>query len=231
MRVASFLLAAAFASVASAAPPEAPKELRAPAGKVKEFVVKADGTKKFGKQLVGGNAAFRGFPGDNPGETVFWLIPETDAPLWILWVTEGETVFGVTEVNKGADPAPPPKPKPDPPGPGPAPKGFRVIFVYETSQPLPLAMQQVMFGERVRTYLDAKTIKGGNQAGWRRWDKDVDATNEKDAEVKALWQAARPHVTTVPCVIVAVDGKAEILPLPASEDAALELFRKYAEGK
>ena len=55
-----------------------------------------------------------------------------------------------------------------------------MIFVYESSQAMTPAMQQVMFGEKVRTYLDAKS------KGWRRFDKDVDATNEKDANIKAL---------------------------------------------
>jgi hypothetical protein len=78
-----------------------------------------------------------------------------------------------------------------------------------------------MFGEKVRTYLDAKS------KGTRRFDKDVSAANEKDADLKALWEAARPKVTTVPCIIVAIGGKADILPFPASEDEALAVLKKY----
>lgn len=128
----------------------------------------------------------------------------------------------VEPVPPGPGPGPnPPGPNPPGPTPTPAPEGFRVIFVYETSQALTPPMQRVMFGEKVRSYLDAKS------KSWRRWDKDVDATNEKDAEIKALWQAARPKVTTVPCVIVAVGGKADIIPLPADEDEALTVLKKY----
>lgn len=130
--------------------------------------------------------------------------------------------FQVT-ANRGPqpppDPGPGPQPKPDPPTP--APEGFRVIFVYETSQAMTPAMQQVMFGEKVRAYLDAKS------KGYRRYDKDSTAANEPDANLKALWTAARPKVTAVPCIIVAVGGKADIIPFPAGEDEAVAVFKKY----
>lgn len=128
-------------------------------------------------------------------------------------------------------PVPPTPPGPTPPGPvppgpqppDPTPSGpLRVIFVYESAQLLTPQQQWVMFGEKVRTYLDA------NAKGWRRYDKDVDAANEKDADLRSVWQASKVHVTTVPCVVVASGTKIEILPLPATEDAAVALFAKYA---
>ena len=137
-------------------------------------------------------------------------------------------------VGDGGEPIPPPKPKPDdPPSPKPPEPvtSFRVIFVYETGDPLTPAMQQVMFGEKVRNYLDGKTTahpQGGK--GWRRYDRDVDATNERDPDLKALWQATKPQLTAVPCVVVATNRKAEILPLPADEDAAVKLFDQYLSG-
>ena len=150
-----------------------------------------------------------------PGRYVFVaMVPAGDDVLAV------ETVLTVT----GAIPPPGPTPvPPSPPGPTPAPKGFRVIFVYETSKPLTPAMEQVMFGEKVRTYLD------GRAKGWRRWDKDVDAKNEKDADIKALWEAARKEIKPeqVPCVVVAVDGKADIIPFPAGEADALSTLKKY----
>jgi hypothetical protein len=126
-------------------------------------------------------------------------------------------------------PIPPPKPKPEPdpkPDPKPDPAGpLRVIFVYESGALLTESQQAVMFGEKVRTYLDA------NSKGWRRYDKDVDATNEKNPDLRELWAAAKGKVTTVPCVIVASGSKAEILPIPSDPDAAVELLKKYAGGK
>jgi len=97
-----------------------------------------------------------------------------------------------------------------------------VIFVYETSQLLTPQQQWVVFGEKTRGYLDA------NSKGWRRYDKDVDAANEKDADLKALWAASKSKVTTVPCVIVAAGTRGDILPLPATEEEAVALFAKYA---
>jgi hypothetical protein len=123
------------------------------------------------------------------------------------------------------DPPTPPDPPQPPDPPTPAPEGFRVIFVYESSAPMTAAQQAVMFGAKTREYLDSKS------KGYRRFDKDVDAANEKDADMRALWLAAKGKVTSVPCVIIAVGGKADILPLPASEDEAVKTFAKYAEGK
>jgi hypothetical protein len=157
-----------------------------------------------------------------PGKyTVSLLTVKTTAAGPELDEVETEVVIGIPDpMPPTPTPPAPVPPAPQPPLP-PAPEGFRVIFVYETSAPLTPAAQQVMFSEKVRQYLDAKA------KGWRRFDKDVDAGNEKDAEIKALWQAARPKVTAVPAVIVAVGGKAEVLPLPADEDAALKTLKQY----
>jgi hypothetical protein len=225
----SFFLLTAFASWSSAAPPDAPKSLTAPAGKVKEFVVKADGAKKFGKQLVGGNAAFRGFPGDAPGETVFWLIPEADGPLWILWVTEGETTFGVTEVNKGVVP-PPPAPPPKPVDPDVKPvdplKSFRVIFIYESDDNLTPDQRAVVYGKAVEDFLIANCT--GGKSGFRRRDKD--APGEADATFAALWAAVKPNVTVTPCVAIERNGKVTILNLEAAPAKQIETLQKYRGG-
>ena len=153
-----------------------------------------------------------------------------------FWAEDGAVKSKTALIDCLVGPQPPP---PDPPGPKPPdPKppepvtSFRVIFVYETADLLTPLMQRVMFGEKVRTYLDAATTShpvGGK--GWRRFDKDVNTVNERDPDIKALWNDARPKVTTVPCVIVAVNRKAVILPFPASEEEALKIFQKYAEGK
>lgn len=216
------------AALGSAAPPEVPLEVKAPAGKVREIAFKTSPGQEIGFRLVGAPAAFREMKGDAPGERVFWLITETDAPSHIVWWTVGEKGSVVTEINRGAKPVdpvepdviPPPKPKPDP-KPKPSDGPLRVIFVYETGDSYTTAQQAVLFGDKVRVYLDA------NAKGWRRFDKDVDATNERDADLKALWAASKGKVTAVPCVVVASGASADILPLPADEAAAIELFRKY----
>lgn len=216
------------AAVGSAAPPEAPAEVTAKPGRVKELVLKAPAGKSLEFRYVGAPAAFREMKGDSETERVFWLVPEEDGPGHIVWWFTGEKGSSVTAVNKGPapkppepEPVPPPKPKPDPPKP-PEPDGpLRVIFVYESGAALTAAQNAVMYGAKVREYLDA------NSKGWRRYDKDVDATNEKDADIRGLWADAKGKVTRVPCVVVARGKAAEILDLPASEDAAVELFKKY----
>lgn len=160
-------------------------------------------------------------------------VGEGRAECEFFWAEDGEVKSKTALVDCLVAPQPPPVPPkpPEPPKPEPV-ESFRVIFVYESSDPITPAMQRVMFGQATRNYLDGKTTRHANAgSGWRRWDKDVDATNERDPDIKALWEAAKPKVTTVPCVIVSVNRKADIVPFPADEAAAIELFKKYAEGK
>ncbi len=222
------LFVVASAAACLAAPPEAPATLTVGAGKVKEFTVKPSGNKDFGFRLVGGPAAFREMKGDAPGERVFWLIPETDAPISIVWWTVGEKASAVTEVNKGAKPdvAPEPKPKPDDPKP-PAPvASFRVLLVYESGDTLTAAQNGVLYGKAVEEYLAAKCTKDGTLAGWRRRDKDA-ATTGDTATMNALWAAVKPAVTSTPCVALEVNGKVTIEPLPAT----VAMLKKYAGDK
>lgn len=122
----------------------------------------------------------------------------------------------------------PPEPKPPEPVPPQPVTSYKVIFVYESSKPITPEMQKVMYGSAVVDYLEAKTTPvPGVARGFRRYDKDVDATNERDPEIKTIWAAVKPKLTTVPCVVIAVNNKATIEPWPATEDAALALFKKY----
>lgn len=225
------ILVLATAAGLCAAPPDVPRDLRADPGEIVEVVVKAPAGQEIGYRLVGGKGLFRELKTDTPGERVFWFSAKQGGTFSVVWWAKGETASAETVITVGPAPVPPaPDPKPVPPlPPDPKPPGpvgpLRVIFVYETSAPMTPAQQQVMFGAKVREYLDVKS------KGWRRFDKDVDAANEKDADIKALWAASKGHVTAVPCVIVARGPSVEILPLPASEDEALALFQKYAGGK
>lgn len=221
------------ASFAQAAPPDVPRTITAPAGQLVRVVAKGDAEIGYLRNFPD-DAAFFDELAPRKGERRF-VFQATKPGVYVVgfWTAnEKEGVACTITVTGEVTPPDPPKP-PDPPVPPiPAPTGFRVIFVYETANALTPAMQQVMFGEKVRQYLDAKTAphpQGGK--GWRRLDKDVDVVNEKDPDLKALWQTARPKVTTIPCVIVSVNEKAEIIPFPASEADALAVFAKYAEGK
>ena len=162
-RVASLVLVLVAAAVGSAAPPEVPSEVTAKTGRVKELVLKVPAGKSLEFRYVGAPAAFREMKGDSDTERVFWLVPEEDGAGHIVWWFTGEKGSSVTVVNKGVAPVPP---GPTPPGPNPPdppkPDGpLRVIFVYESAQLLAPQQQAVVFGEKVRTYLNA------NAKGWR----------------------------------------------------------------
>lgn len=208
LAVMTFLMSAA---LISATPPEVPVELKAPAGKVKEFVIKGDGNKKFGKTLVGGTAAFRGFPGDNPGETVFWLVPETDDPLWIVWVTEGDTQQVVTKVNERTVAPPPPKKPDDPP---PAPTGKLYFLVIRPDGPTSTEFTKIMSNPGWTSLRTA-----GHSVGA--------ATVTESIPLKLNIQAGTP-LPTVVTLRVSADGRSstkvrEPVPLPSTTDAILKL--------
>ena len=136
-------------------------------------------------------------------------------------------------VGDDSDPIPPPKPKPDDP---PAPKppepvtSFRVIFVYESGDTLTAAQHSVIFGKSVSDYLDATATKEAGRPGWRRFDKDAAAEKEQPT-MRALWSAVRPQLTATPCLVVEVNGRAEIVPLPATPAEALATLKTYSGGK
>jgi hypothetical protein len=163
---------------------------------------------------------------DNPAERVFWLIPETDAPLSIVWWTVGEKASAVTEVNKGASPAPVDPPVPPDPPPAPA-KSFRVVLIFESGDALTPAQRGVVYGKAVEDFLNANCTGGKN--GWRRRDRD--APGENDPTMAALWAAVKPAVTATPCIAIERDGKVFILPLEATPAKMIEVLRRYREGK
>jgi hypothetical protein len=143
-------------------------------------------------------------------------------------VPNGDDVVATETVLTVTGPRPPPGPNPPepiPPTPQPV-TSFRVIFVYESGDTLPVGQAAVMDAKAVRDYLGANTTRDGNTAGWRRYDKDISLTNETPT-FKALWEAVKTKLTVVPCVAIEVNGKVDILPFPATPAEAVALFRKY----
>jgi hypothetical protein len=135
-------------------------------------------------------------------------------------------------IKCGEGPIPPPVP-PDPPKPDPKPpvppepvKTFRVIFVYESSQTLTASQTAVKDSAYVRQYLMDKTTKEGEYNGWRAYDRDTDAAFDNKS-MRALWTAVKPKITTVPCIVVEVNGKVEILDWPANVAEALTTLKRY----
>lgn len=134
------------------------------------------------------------------------------------------SVGGVKPVPPTPTPTPTPTPEPTPV------QSFRVIMVTETSQALTAHQQTVLLGNMVEDYLKANTTPEGGVAGFRRWDKDTNASKDFPT-MAALWDAAKPKITTVPCWIVERNGKVEIIQFPANVTDALATLKKYREGK
>lgn len=223
MRYATLLLL--FASPAFAAPPliDIPPEVR-PAGDYVLHMPKTDATSVTYVGLSGVDAFPSGLLKDprmfalqtrglQPGRYRFAAVAAKDGE-------QARTDFVVLV----GDAPTPPGPGPDPMPPAPV-APLRVIFVYETAKPLTPQHQQVVFGEVVRQYLDARSL------GWRRYDKDVVGANEPDVEVKALWTAAKGKVAATPCVVIGSAQRFDVVPMPADETAAVALFQKYGGKK
>lgn len=123
-----------------------------------------------------------------------------------------------------SEPIVPPDPKPpEPPQPQPV-KSFRVIFVKESGQTLPAEQTAISNARTIRDYLGAKTTSEGGLPGYREYDPQQNVSNEQPT-MKALWAAARSSVTTVPCIVVEVNGKASVIPYPKNTADALKVLK------
>jgi len=133
----------------------------------------------------------------------------------------------------GLAPIPPPGPGPGPtPEPGPVPDdppapvaSFRVIFVKESGATLNAAQSSIPAAKVIRDYLVAKTTPENGQPGWREYDPDQATTNEQPTMQK-LWEAVKPKVAKVPCLVIEVNGHATVMPFPASVDECMATLKK-----
>lgn len=126
----------------------------------------------------------------------------------------------------------PPDVKPDEPKPDvkPDPKpvtSFRVFLIYESGATYPSAVNTVLYGNVVESWLNENCT--GGKAGWRRRDKDL--SGDADPTMAALWKAVQPSLTTIPCVAVEVNGKAEIIPLEVTPAAMVAKLNTYRGNK
>lgn len=204
------------------------------------------GTLKFVTEA--GPLRIRGKFIDNPTKTVtrtfngkflYLIEPAKSGPCELLIVPVGaddekKVIRRTLDVDAGEGPRPPPVPPgpvpPVPPGPPVPVTSFRVIFAFESGATLTAAQNGILYGKQVEDYLKANTTPENNIAGFRRYDRDTDASKDQPT-MAALWAAVKPQITTVPCWIIERNGKAEILPFPASVADALETLKKYKEGR
>lgn len=134
------------------------------------------------------------------------------------------TVMGLAPIPPpGPGPAPEPGPVPDNP---PAPvASFRVIFVKESGATLNASQSSIPAAKVIRDYLIAKTTPENGQPGWREYDPDQATTNEQPTMQK-LWEAVKPKLAKVPCLVVEVNGHATVMPFPANVDECMATLKK-----
>ena len=131
------------------------------------------------------------------------------------------------------DPAPDPQPKPpDPKPPDPKPPdppkpitGLRVIFVAESSSNMTKEQLNIWNSTRIADYLNRKTVKTDGRPGWRKWDPDINVSNETETW-KQIWAATKGSLGALPALVI-VDGvKGEVFPWPPTEQEALDFLKK-----
>lgn len=141
------------------------------------------------------------------------------------WNAKGDVASDIATVwvvigEPGPDPKPP-DPDPKPPDPKPVvPVGFRVLLIHEAQDKSPSHFD----ARSVKQYLDAKTVKDAGHPSWRRLDKDQTGAN-LPTELRLLWEAAKPKVTSLPAVVIAVNSQVTIHALPADEAGLMALLR------
>lgn len=125
------------------------------------------------------------------------------------------------------------QPSPSPgPGPAPAPtpepvRSLRVIFVKESGATLSADQTAIPSAGEIRQYLEAKTTKEGDVAGWREFDPEQQTANEQPT-MKALWEAVKPKLIAPPCLVIEVNGNAKVMPFPANVAECMATLKKAA---
>lgn len=135
---------------------------------------------------------------------------------------------GEYEVTIGGD-VPPIPPGPVPPNPvppvPPVVTGLRALIVWESSANHTKEQLNILNSTKVRDYLNKK-CKDGKQ-GWRMYDKDVKVSDKESEVFKALWNDVKDKISTLPCIVLVSDQKAEINQLPPTENDTLALLEKW----
>ncbi len=137
-------------------------------------------------------------------------------------------VATMTIIVEGGVPPPlppdPPKPPlpPDPPAPIPL-AGFRVMIVYDPAT-LTTAQEGIVFGKKVRDYLQAKCVVGkdGKTKEFRIYQSGLDVS----AEVKWIGDTMQRHPGQKAWMVVSDGTKGYDGPLPANADEAISILSK-----
>lgn len=140
----------------------------------------------------------------------------------VSWDRTIDVVIGVDP----KPPTPPAPPTPDPPSPPMPVTSFRVILVKESGSTLNSEQTAIAGSKAVRDYLTSKTTPEGGLAGWREYDPQQNVTNER-AAIKDLWAATKSSITTVPCMVIELNGKTSVVSYPKNVAEAIKTLKEY----
>ena len=159
---------------------------------------------------------------------IYFVEPLAAGRCELIVVTDtGDVIRKVLDVGGGPGPLPP-DPIPPDPKPDVKPTGLRVILVREVQDPLTKEQTNIWNSTKLKDWLDAKVVKDERgRPAWRKWDKDIDVTNET-VTMRQLWEATRSKIGQLPAIVIVTDQQGLVFPLPATEQATLELLQKYA---
>lgn len=131
-------------------------------------------------------------------------------------------------IDIGVGPQPPPDPEPKPPGPSPAPAGFRVLMVYESSAKLTQEQRNILNSTAITGYLNAHCVKHPKLGTpeWRKWDKDIEVSPKESETMRKLWEETKPKLGELPQILIVVNGKGQLYPLPETEAETLKLLKQ-----
>jgi hypothetical protein len=136
----------------------------------------------------------------------------------------GETTVVIGGVKPPDPPTPPDPPPPAPTGP------LRVLMVYESAELPKMSekQQQILYGRKVRDWLNAKCAPDGDRKAWRIWDKDTDASADEKH-----WQEylKRPRASVPFLHVFRGDKVVHEGPLPEDAESALMLLERIEGGK
>jgi len=122
---------------------------------------------------------------------------DADSETWTVVVEDPNPPKPPTPPTPNPDVNPPQPPIPPTPSPQVTDK-LRVLFFYETSDPLPPGAYEAMRSPEIRSYLDTHTMADGKTFAWRMWDKDMLLFAETPGWMNAYNQAKAKLPPAVP---------------------------------
>jgi hypothetical protein len=160
-------------------------------------------------------------------ETVKAWLPLIIAAICLL-LSQGQWIATVVDPQPTPTPDVVPEPTPvDPVDPIPLPEpitGTRILFVFESTDNIPVAQQHVVYSAAVQAWLAENCAQVDGHAQWHCWDKDTDATRESETW-QAIWKYTLPKLGPLPCVLIVRDQAGKIHDLPATEAELLRLLK------